>query len=174
MASTSEAVRAYVGDRWSWHFLQALRAREETQRFLTAEALRIAPAPRFSLRGLIRETELAQFLADNDLLNGSTVDTWRKRFNNWANGKVPDPESVRDALRALGSDWLLGLGVIGYRQHAIALLHTLEHAGHRSDAAHYAIAIFAPSEWGVSRRSDRAASARLRPAYVTVPAERKI
>jgi len=85
-------------------------------------------APNFSYRGMINARALAELIALNDPLGGA----WVKTINRWLAEErphAPEPETIRRALTALGFDWVVGLGLSGYKQHAIAMLHALCHDG---------------------------------------------
>jgi hypothetical protein len=81
--------------------------------------------PDFSYREVINVSALAELIALNDPLGGA----WVKTINRWLAEEqpphAPEPETIRRALTALGYDWVVGLGLSGYKQHAIAMLHAL-------------------------------------------------
>jgi hypothetical protein len=110
----------------------------------------------FDYRGRAKVSEIARLIAERDRESESATN-WTRMIRRWINeGHAPAPETVRRVLEALGFDWAIGLGASGYRQHAIAMLHSLWAKGSRSRVAAQARATFPGSDYQrneISRRS---------------------
>jgi hypothetical protein len=119
-----------------------------------------AAAWAFDYRGVVNVPALADRIAEKDR-EGENRAAWAKTIGRWITEKrAPEPETIRRVLGSLGFDWLIGLGLSGYKQHAIAMLHVLySRMGSRSRVAAQARAIFTGSDYErneVGRRSRRA------------------
>lgn len=98
--------------------------------------------PDFPYRDVIKVSALAELIALND---PDFTGTWVKTITRWLakeRPRAPQPQTIRRALTALGFDWVVGLGLSGYKQHAIAMLHALYRNGTYPLPAIQANAIF--------------------------------
>lgn len=102
----------------------------------------------FDYRGVVNVPALADRIAEKDR-EGENRAAWAKTIGRWINDKrAPEPETIRRVLSSLGFDWLIGLGLSGYQQHAIAMLYVLHYRmGNRSRVAAQARAIFTGSDY---------------------------
>lgn len=123
---------SYVAARWLralvehvLHPTVRLRKRVLLGRTLAAKHSSVGlSVPDCSYREVVNVSALAELIALNDPLGGA----WVKTINRWLaeeRSHAPEPETIRRALTALGFDWVVGLGLSGYKQHAIAMLHAL-------------------------------------------------
>jgi hypothetical protein len=120
-------LRSYVATRWLPSLVEHVLG--PTPR-LRKGVLRKLPSPlklgrvRTSAQYLeeINVSALAELIERNDIGAGGD---WVKTINAWLARRAPEPESIRRTLTALGFDWVVGLGLSGYKQHAIAMLHSL-------------------------------------------------
>lgn len=76
-------------------------------------------------RDLVNVDGLAHLIEADDPIRG---ERWGRKIEQWLavdHPRAPEPQTIRRVLTALGFDWVVGLGLSGYHQHAIAMLHVL-------------------------------------------------
>ena len=171
MPTLGKSLKEYVSDRWVGYLVHALEVRDDTRRFLyqdERDRQERASGQNRSIndwKGLIDIPALAKYIVRHGR-DGENERSWQRCLNRWFNESAhATPEMVRRTLLALQSDWVLGLGRVGYERHAIAMIFELWKQGHytqNAGAALYAYAIFCPSEWSSNDHGQRADAALLK------------
>ncbi len=103
---------------------------------------------------------------------------WERNARRWfARECAPQPEQIRRVLRALDTNWLVGLGRSGYVQHALCLVHVLSDNGALDLAARTTRLIFGEESSGYydlvaadSKRLDQALQAWRREGIIPTSA----
>jgi len=139
MGSLRSDMSAYVRSRWPLTLLSVLCARPETRGLAD---LGRRPPVGMDLRGTIDYAEVGRLIAQGDE-EFDNARHWERNLRRWfAEERAAEPDQVRRVLAALDANWVVGLGRVGYQQHALCLLHGLWIVGARSLAGLSARAVF--------------------------------
>ena len=139
MGRLSPDLSRYVRARWMKFLAERILRRDAALRKFLADDSEREP---FDYRDLIDVSGLAERISANEV-EGESALTWTRAIRRWVSEDVaPSPNTIRRVLRALGFDWLVGMGRSGYQQHALVMLHALWARGSRKRVAAQAKAIF--------------------------------